>query len=290
MPLSATIDRRLRRLEAAWTPPPSVPTLLPMSALELWRQAMDCEPDPWQTTVLTSDDPRICLNCSRQVGKSQTVAVKALHIGLSEPRSLILLLSRSLRQSAELGKKVFEAYRTAGRGAIPPEAESKLALELSNGSRILCLPGGDEGAIRGFSGVRCLVLDEASRIPDSLYVAVRPMIAVSGGAMMLLSTPFGRRGFFWRVWSQSQRWLKIEITAEQCPRLTPDFLAEEMIELGERWYAQEYGCQFVEAVGQVFSDAAIDAAFHDDILPLFGDQTDEDAGVLVDLPALFVGT
>jgi hypothetical protein len=133
-----------------------------------------------------------------------------------------------------------------------------------------------------------LVLDEASRIPDSLYIAVRPMIAVSGGSMMLLSTPFGKRGFFYRVWSQSQRWLKIQITATQCPRLMPDFLAEEMIELGPRFYGQEYLCQFVEAIGQVFSDAAIDAAFHEDIAPLFGDEPDE-AGVLVDLPDLFAG-
>jgi hypothetical protein len=283
-----TLRQRVDRLKRKFTPPPAVPTLPPMTPVELWHQAMGVDPDPWQETVLKSDDPRMILNVSRQAGKSSVVAVKALHIGLYEPRSLILLLSRSLRQSAELGRKVFDCYRTAGRGAIPPEAETKLALELSNGSRILCLPGGDEGAIRGFSGVRCLVLDEASRIPDSLYVAVRPMIAVSGGSMMLLSTPFGRRGFFYRVWSQSERWLKIQVTATQCVRLTQDFLAEELIELGERWYLQEYGCQFVEAVGQVFSDAAIDAAFHEDIAPLFDDEPDED-GVLVDLPALFAG-
>lgn len=283
-----TLRQRIARLKRQHTPPPAVPTLPPMSAVELWRQAMGSDPDSWQETVLTSDDPRIVLNCARQSGKSSVVAVKSLHIGLYEPRSLILLLSRSLRQSAELGRKVFDCYRTAGRGAIPPEAETKLALELSNGSRILCLPGGDEAAIRGFSGVRCLVLDEASRIPDTLWVAVRPMIAVSGGAIMLLSTPFGKRGFFYRVWSSSQRWLKIQVTAQQCPRLTTDFLAEELIELGERWFLQEYGCQFVEAVGQVFSDAAIDAAFHDDIVPLFDDETDDD-GVLVDIPALFAG-
>jgi hypothetical protein len=113
------------------------------------------------------------------------------------------------------------------------------------------------------------------------------MIAVSGGSIILLSTPFGRRGFFYRVWSQSQRWLKIQVTAEQCPRLTPDFLAEELVELGPRWYAQEYGCQFVEAMGQVFSDAAIDAAFSDDVPPLFADETE--ATALVDLADLFVG-
>jgi Terminase large subunit, T4likevirus-type, N-terminal len=281
------LKRRLAKLKAQWTPPPAVPTLPPMTPVELWHQAMGTDPDPWQETVLTSEDPRICLNCCRQAGKSSVVAVKALHIGLYQPKSLILLLSRSLRQSGELARKVFDAYESSGR-TVPPEAETKQALELSNGSRILALPGGDEGAIRGFSGVRCLVLDEASRIPDALWVAVRPMIAVSGGSIMLLSTPFGRRGFFYRVWAQSERWLKIMVKASECPRLTPEFLAEELIELGPRFYGQEYLCQFVEALGQVFSDAAIDAAFRDDIAPLFADD-DKDAGVLVDLPELFAG-
>jgi Terminase large subunit, T4likevirus-type, N-terminal len=281
------LKRRVARLKAQWTPPPAVPTLPPMSAVELWHQVMGTDPDPWQQTVLTSDDPRICLNCCRQAGKSSVVAVKELHTALSEPKSLILLLSRSLRQSQELARKVFDAYQSSGR-TVPLEAETKLALELSNGSRILALPGGDEGGIRGFSGVRSLVIDEASRVPDSLWVAVRPMIAVSQGNILLLSTPFGKRGFFYRVWSHSQQWLKIQVTAEQCPRLTPEFLDEEQIELGPRWYAQEYGCQFVEAVGQVFTDESIDRAFQDVIVPLFGDD-DADNGVLVDLPALFTG-
>jgi hypothetical protein len=279
-----TLRQRVDRLKVRWTPPPTVPTLPPMDAVELWRQAMGTDPDPWQEAVLKSDDPRICLNCCRQSGKSTVVAIKALHVGLYEPKSLILLLSRSLRQSGELARKVFDAYETSGR-TVPPEAETKQTLELANGSRILALPGGEEAAIRGFSGVRCLVLDEAARIPDALWVAVRPMIAVSGGAMILLSTPFGRRGFFYRVWSQSQRWFKIEITAEQCPRLTPEFLAEELVELGERWYLQEYRCRFVEAIGQVFSDEAIDAAFQD-IAPLFP-VTDADDGLFVDRPPLF---
>jgi hypothetical protein len=281
----AGLRARIDRLERRFTPPPAVPTLPPMSPVELWHQVMGCAPDPWQETVLTSDDPRICLNCCRQAGKSSVVAVKALYLALYEPKSLILLLSRSLRQSGELARKVFSAYESSGR-KVPPEAETKQTLELANGSRILALPGGDEGAIRGFSGVRALVLDEASRIPDALWVAVRPMIAVSGGSMMLLSMPFGRRGFFYRVWAQSQRWLKIQVTADQCPRLTPEFLAEEMIELGY-WYAQEYLCRFLEAIGQVFSDEAIDAAFHDDIPPLFGEGEADES--LVDLPPLFAG-
>jgi hypothetical protein len=285
------LRRRLARIREAinarFVPPPAVPMLPPMTAVELWGQVMGAAADPWQETVLKSEDPRICLNCCRQSGKSSVVAVKALHIGLYEPKSLILLLSRSLRQSGELARKVFTAYESSGR-KVPPEAETKQTLELSNGSRILALPGGDEGAIRGFSGARCLVLDEAARIPDALWVAVRPMIAVSGGSLMLLSTPFGRRGFFYRVWSESERWLKIRIPADQCPRLSPEFLAEERRELGERWYHQEYGCGFVEAVGQLFDDAAIDAAFRGDVPPLFGPHADLDA-LLQAIQPLFEG-
>src|SRR5918999_205272 len=169
-----------------------------LDPVELWKAVYHTTPDDWQAEVLRSDHQKVILNTSRQVGKSSTVAVKALHIGLFEPGSLVLLVSRSLRQSSELGKKVFDAYRRLGQ-VVPPESESKLALELRNHSRILCLPGGDEGSIRGYSGVRALIVDEASRCPDALFTALRPMIAVSGGSMTLLSTPFGRRGFFYQA-------------------------------------------------------------------------------------------
>jgi hypothetical protein len=41
-----------------------------------------------------------------------------------------------------------------------------------------------------------LVIDEASRVDDTLYLAVRPLLAVSGGRLVALSTPFGKRGWF----------------------------------------------------------------------------------------------
>jgi hypothetical protein len=144
-----TLKQRVARLNASYVPPLTVPTLPPMGAVDLWRQAMGTEPDPWQEAVLKSADPRICLNCCRQAGKSSVVAVKALHIGLYQPKSLILLLSRSQRQSAELARKVFDAYETSGR-KVSPEAETKLALELANGSRILAaMPQADPRASGG---------------------------------------------------------------------------------------------------------------------------------------------
>ena len=118
------------------------------------------DPDPWQQAVLRSASPRVLLNCSRQSGKSTVAAVLAVWTALYEPGSLSLLLSPSLRQSGELFKKALAIYRAAGRSS-PAESETGLGLTLENGSRIVSLPG-TEGTVRGYSGVRLLVIDEAA--------------------------------------------------------------------------------------------------------------------------------
>lgn len=206
--------------------------------------------DPWQAQMVRSGARRQLLNCSRQSGKSTVTAVLAIHTALYEPSSLVLLLSRALRQSQELFRKCIEVYRALGR-PVPPERESALRLEMDNGSRIVSLPG-NEGTIRGLSGVRLLVIDEASRVPDALYMSVRPMLAVSGGRLVLLSTPFGTRGFFYDSWRNRAEWDYYEVPATSCPRISPEFLAEEQAVMGDWWYQQEYGCRFLDAQTAAF--------------------------------------
>jgi hypothetical protein len=95
------------------------------------------------------------------------------------------------------------------------------------------------------------------------------MLAVSQGRMVCLSTPFGKRGFFFDEWHGSGAWERVRITAAQCPRIPPSFLKEEREALGERWYRQEYECSFEDTVGAVFAQADIHAALTDDVEPLF---------------------
>jgi hypothetical protein len=147
-------------------------------------------------------------------------------------------------------------------------AESALRLELANGSRIASLPA-DEATIRGFSGVGLLIIDEAARVNDALYCAVRPMLAVSQGKLVALSTPFGKRGWFYGEWSSSGNWQRVRVTAAECPRIRPDFLAEERQALGERWFRQEYECSFEDNMGAVFAHEDIMAALSDDLEPLY---------------------
>jgi hypothetical protein len=210
-------------------------------------------PDPWQRDVLRSRDRQLLLNCSRQAGKSSVVAALALHTALFTPGgALVLIVTPTLRQSQELLRKVREDHLALGspgnvvRGSLD-------RLEMGNGSRVLGLPG-REGTIRSFGGVRLLVLDEAARIPDSLYRSVRPMLAVSRGRLVALSTPWGCRGWFYREWYGPARWRRFHIPWRQCPRITPEFIAEERLALGDDWVRQEYEGDFLAMAGRVYAD------------------------------------
>jgi len=226
-------------------------------------------PDLWQRELLQSDWQRALLLCSRQAGKSSVTAALAAHTAIYAPGSLTLLLSAAQRQSGELFKTVKNFYHSLPN---PPAVrqESALQIELTNGSRIIALPG-KEATIRGYAGVDLLVIDEAARVDDSLYYSVRPMLAVSGGRLIVLTTPFGKRGFFHQEWTEGgDDWHRVKIVATDVPRISAEFLEEERRALGEFWWLQEYMCEFMETVDQVFSYDLIQAAMSSDVQPLFG--------------------
>jgi hypothetical protein len=180
------------------------------------------------------------------------VSALALHTALFTPGALVLLLSPSQRQSGEIFRKVLEADNALGR-PIPARHRTQLRLELANGSRVLCLPGREE-TIRSFGGVNLIVLDEAARTSDSLYYSVRPMLAISHGRLVALSTPFGQRGWFWQEWERGQGFHKIRITWRNCPRISEEFIAAERASMGDAWVGQEYNCEFGSLEGLVYPD------------------------------------
>jgi len=230
-------------------------------------------PDPWQRDVLRQRPKQLLLNCSRQSGKSTTVGAMALDEAVFAPDpGLVLILSPSLRQSREAFRVIMHMLRNLEMD-IEPEAESSLSAEFASGSRIVALPGKEE-SIRGFSKVKLLIVDEAARVADDLYRSVRPMLAVSGGRIAVLSTPFGKRGFFFKEWTEGENWNRVRITAEQCPRIAPEFLAQERSSLPLSWYRQEYFCEFAEAEGSAFSYDDIMRALSDEVRPLFPAESD----------------
>jgi len=234
----------------------------------LWcREVLGYHPDPWQADLLRSRSRKIILNCSRQSGKSTTCAALGLHESIYRRPSFGLVIAPTQDQSSELMLK-FDEFR--GAVELPSDylsTDTKLAVRFANGNRFIARPGSEKSA-RSFSAVTLLLEDEASRVLDVLYNTVRPMLAVSNGRHVLMSTPFGKRGHFWNIWSeQRDLWEAHEIPAEMCPRITKEFIAEE--KRTNPWFEQEYHCAFTENIDSVFSYDLIAEAISDDVEPLF---------------------
>jgi hypothetical protein len=224
-------------------------------------------PDWRQMEVLRSEAKRGILNCTRQWGKSTTAAVKAVHRAYTRARSLVLVATPTERQSAEFVRKAAGFLMQLG---IAPrgDGDNAISLLMPNGSRIVGLPG-TEGTVRGFSAVSLLLIDEAARVEDAMYKALRPMLAVGKGDLWLMSTPYGRRGFFHDTWELGgPEWMRVSVPATECARIDAEFLEEERGAMGRLWFGQEYLCEFVDNGSAVFDRGPVDAAFDESVRAL----------------------
>jgi hypothetical protein len=231
--------------------------------------AHDCEirPDDAQARLLTTVSRKVLVCCCRQWGKSTTTALVALHEALYAAPAMIILISPSQPQSTELFKKLHRFWEHLP-GAPEAKQESLTRLELANGSRIISLPG-SEKTTRGYSAATLVVMDEASRVPDELLASVSPMLATTNGRFIALSTPAGKRGWFYEAWTNGQGWERVSVKGVDCPRISKEFLEEERQAFGPMRFAQEYECEFIDSETSVFNSDLIQQAMTDEFQPFF---------------------
>lgn len=219
-------------------------------AVRFAREWLGLDPDKRQEELLRSSAKQGILNCTRQWGKSLMAAIMAVHRAYFYPNSLVVVASPTERQSAEFVLKCRQmltrlGVRTRGDG------HNRISLLLPNGSRIVGLPG-TEATVRGFSA-HMLIIDEASRVKDELYKTLRPMVMVEDGDVWLLSTPWGKRGFFYEMWEHGgDEWARFRVPATECPRIPKERLERERKQMGDAWFRQEYLCDFMATGGQMF--------------------------------------
>jgi hypothetical protein len=237
-------------------------------AVEFARTQLGLIPDDRQCEVLRSTAKRGILNCTRQWGKSTVAAAKALHRAFATPRCLVLVASPGERQSAEWMRKAGDMLARMGI-ARRGDGDNSISLLLPNQSRIVGLPG-TEATVRGFSAVSMLLIDEASRVDDAMYKALRPMLAVGDGDLWLMSTPNGKQGFFYESWEHGgDDWLRVRVPATECPRISKKFLEEQRSVIGDAWFRQEHLCEFVDGTVGVFDRDVVERAIDDDVEPLW---------------------
>jgi len=210
--------------------------------------------DRWQREVLEHSG-NMSMRCGRQVGKSEVVSEKALRLARDFPGTVTIIIAASQRQSSLLFEKIH------ARCSDSPDVDfldkpTMTKILLSNGSRIYCMPTGRTGHfIRGFS-IDFLIADEAAFIPEMVWLAITPMIAVSRktrgfGWIILLSTPFGKGGYFFDSFLDKdfRSW---HISSEDCKRIPKAFLLKERKRMTKQQYAQEYKGEFVDEYQQFF--------------------------------------
>ena len=272
--------------EAPPPPPPPPPRPAPEPIIPSptdFARSLGFSPDPDQQQILNAIIPRGILNCSRQWGKSTITALKAVHRAIYHPESLVLVISPSGRQSATFLEKARSFVVKLGQKP-KGDGHNDISIAFPNGSKIVGLPS-VEGTIRGFSSVSLLIIDEASRVDDKIYHAVRPMMAASAATKShpafpatpecwLISTPHGCRGFFYDEWNRHQAdppWTRFSILASDCSRIDPKWLAEEQSIMPAPLFRQEYCCEFVKdgENNSFFPWRDLEAAYDDNVSPLF---------------------
>ena len=214
--------------------------------------------DRWQQEVLDFDG-NITIRAGRQVGKSEVISEKAVRFALKHDSVVVMIVAASQRQSSLLFEKV--VAKLSLEVGVLADKPTMTKVVLCNGSRIYCMPTGRTGHfIRGFT-IDMLIADEAAFIPEQVWLAVTPMIAVSRqlrklGRVVMLSTPFGRGGYFYDSFTDSdfRSW---HVSSEKCRRIPADFLRKERERMSKQEYAQEYLGEFTEEFNQFFPTALI---------------------------------
>jgi hypothetical protein len=231
------------------------------------KGALNFTCDPWQEKVLRSTkDGLICIH--RQAGKSTTTGIAAVHKAKFTPGSQTLILAPSGRQST----RMFATVRRFVKMLEPTEvleADNRMSCEFSNGSSIIAIPGANPDTIRGF--VPDLIIeDEASWVLDETHEACAPMLLVTKGRHILLSTPGGARGHFHAHFtSGNPDWERFTLSVLDNPRIDKEQLEKLRRKTPEWMWRQEYLVHWLSSYDQMFSDDLINSAFDDRVKPIF---------------------
>lgn len=221
--------------------------------------------DEWQKQVMNTKG-NMCICSPRQMGKSTVISQDAGEFAVKNKNKVIMIIASVERQALLLFEKVlsyiynnYKSYIKKGK-----DKPTKHKLQLNNGSVIHCLPTGDSGyGIRGFTIDR-LYADEAAFIGEDVWAAVTPMLATTGGDIILLSTPMGTDGYFYRAFN-SKQFTSIHVDPEKVIAGRPEpqrtrmleFRKDEKERMTKLQFQQEHLGLFVGGIQRFFPDRLI---------------------------------
>jgi phage FluMu gp28-like protein len=224
---------------------------------------------PYQEVFLLDRRRFRIVNKSRQTGMSFVIGLEAITHCLSKFRYLALMVSASERQARKLLDDIKLLLDSNG---IPYKG-TKTEIEFEeNGSKIVSLPN-SPGSVRGYTA-SAIYIDEFAHFrggtDKEMLAAIQPSIS-RGGRLTLISTPFGRRGKFYEIWTEGKNWSRHEIYWWDCPAYAPPgedkyqtkWYKEMRPSYPEAEWKQEFECSFSDSGAPVFQEWSIRKAFTD---------------------------
>ena len=233
--------------------------------------------DNWQHEILMHRG-NILLNTGRQVGKTTIFAHKAGKYMIEHPGARIIVVSLTEDQAQLIIIMTLDYIekqeKKLKRKIIKPGKASKTKnkIFLINKSQILARPVGNTGdAVRGFTG-DVLIVDEASRMPELMWIAAEPTLATTGGEIWMCSTPHGKQGYFYKCYLNEHGFYKVwdvntwdvyhnrEIRDDWTPQRRKkaiEHLERKKTEWSDFRFQQEYMGQFIDDLRQFFPDEVI---------------------------------
>ena len=214
--------------------------------------------DPWQEKYINTKGNCFLL-CGRQSGKTTAASIKFGRRAVENKNQIILMIAYTEKQAYALFFKTLLYLRENHPKAVVEKGgfrPTKHEINLKNGSKIMCYAAGLSGeGIRTYT-ITSLVIDEAAPMAREVFIAVSPMLSVTGGSLDILSTPRGKEGFFYEC-SKKDNFTKFYVSAEDCPRHDKEFLKQEKESMSELEYAQEYLAKFLDELRQFFPNDLI---------------------------------
>jgi len=232
-------------------------------------------PTKYQAEILEDDNDKIMIIGSRQIGKSTVLSIKAIWTAFVKPAQEILIIAPTFRQSQIVFEKIknFCNYNEfIKRHTIKM---TMTEIKFDNNSVIRCLPAGNEGMfVRGYTATM-VIFDEASLIPDNVFVAIQPSLAVKGTTLILSGTPYGRRGFFWQIYhdeilipqkeykKKHFAWSLHIVRAEDSPLIDKTFLEEMRRLMTVEQFEQEFEAEFIDELGLLYPYKLVESVAED---------------------------
>lgn len=244
------------------------------------RYMLGITPYIYQDIFLNDKSKLIAVCCGRQVGKTMMTAIRALHQAIFFPDKRVIVFSKNMDQAkkllSEIRNLIYKGDAHFGQFIKTKHVFSlkiddtrpnnTQQISFTNGSYVKSLPATD-GA-RGESA-DLLILDEAAFMEDDIFEQViEPMVTHTGGAIILITTPNGMRGFFYDYFDPFNKKEKHVYSRYWFPSVVcPNPFVQEMVErkvndpsTDELSFRQEYLAEFRSDKTAYFPGKLVDPA------------------------------